>query len=362
MTVGLVRISKRWRVNWVVEPDTQAQTVGQLHILNDATGEVSATPDLRDFALTPGATIDITQREPGTIRQVMLRSDAQGHVARSLVVNGREQPWDAAAGAWLASFIADLDRHTAFAAKTRLPQLLREHGVDGALSEIDRIASPYAKGVYLGLLLDSTRLDGAQLARTIRVAGSLNSDYERGKVLNALAARYDFADAGARTAFLEAAAAMKSDYELGRVLQGFIGKEKLDPVQSQAVLSAAARMQSDYEKANVLIALAGRKLVQPATRAAYLETAGTVHGDYEHARVLKAFAADPALDAEALARVAEQAGKLRSDYEAASVLVQLAGHRALAGSAREACQRAAEGLRSQYERQRALAALAQARK
>ena len=323
---------------------------------------MSATPDLRDFTLTPGASLDITQREPGTIRQATLRSDAQGRVARSLVVNGREQPWDAAAGAWLASFIEDLDRHTAFAAKTRLPQLLRERGVDGALSEIDRITSAYAKGVYLDLLLESARLDAPQLTRTIRAAGALSSDYERGKVLNALAAQYEFADAGARTAFLEAAAGMRSDYELGRVLQGFIGKEKLDVVQRQAVLTAAARMRSDYEKANVLIALVERTLVQPAMRALYLETAGTVQSDYEHARVLKAFAAHAALDAGTLAGVANQAGKLRSDYEAASVLVQLAGHRALAGPAREACQQAAKGLRSQHERQRALAALAQARK
>jgi beta-lactamase regulating signal transducer with metallopeptidase domain len=343
-----------WTSSWSDDDGRSAQ----LH----ATGDVSATADLRDFVLAPGSTIDITQRAPGTIRQATLRAGTDGRVERSLVIDGREQPWDDRAAAWLASFIEDLDGRSAFAAKTRLPRLLEERGVGGALAEIERMPSTYARSVYLGLLLDTAHLEPAQVVRAARAAGSLESDYERANVLNRLAARYDFADAGARTAFLEATVGMRSDYELGRVLQGFVGKEKLDATQVQTVLAAAARMRSDYEKANVLVALATRKLLPAAARQAYLETAGTIHSDYEHARVLKAFASDPELDSAALARIADQTSKLHSDYEAASVLVNLAGHRALAGGARESYKRAAEALRSQYERNRALAALARTEK
>jgi len=346
------------RSTWTSTWSDDGGRSGQLH----ATGEVSASPDLRDFALPPGATIDITQREPGTIRQATLRAGADGRVERSLIVNGRQQPWDDRAADWLATFVEDLDRHTAFAASVRLPLLLKERGVDGTLGEIEKMQSSYAKGVYLGRLIDGARLDPAQVARTVRVAGTLESDYERANVLTRLAARYDFGEPGERTAFLDATVGMESDYELGRVLQGFIGKEKLDARQVQTVLAAATRMRSDYEKANILVALCARKLVPPATRQAYLETATTIHSDYEHARVLKAFASDAELDAAALAQVAGQTSKLRSDYEAASVLVHLAGHRALTGAARDAYKRAAEGLRSQYERNRALAALTRSEK
>lgn len=329
----------------------------QLH----ATGAVSVTPDLRDFVLAPGGMLDATQRQPGSVHLLTLRSDAQGRLERSLMVNGRAQPWDAEASAWLASFIVELDRHTAFAAKTRVERMLREGGVDRVLSEVERIESAYAKGIYFKLLLGTPHLDTDQLVRALRAARSFHSDYELANVLNALAARYDFSDARVRSAFLDTAAVIKSDYELGRVLQAFFSKEKLDESQSQAILSAASRMHSDYEKANVLIGLSSRKLLPPKLLGAYLETAATLHSDYEHGRVLKAVAHDPDLDAGMLSRIADQTSRMHSDYEAASTLIELSRHRALAGPARAAYERAARSLRSQYERDRALAALSRDR-
>ena len=324
-------------------------------------GEVGTTPDLRDFTLAPGATVDITQRAPGSVDILTLRADAQGRIERSLMVNGRAHPWDTEASGWLASFIDELDRHTAFAAKARVQQMLKEGGPDRVLSEIDRIDSDYAKGVYFRHLIESAPLDSERLARALRTARAVHSDYELANVLNALAARYDFSDTRVRNAFLETAAGLKSDYELGRVLQAFFSKEKLDDSQTRAVLAAASRMKSDYEKANVLIGLANRKLVPRASVGTYLETAATLKSDYEHARVLKEIARDPDLDAETLSRIADQTSQLHSDYEAASTLIELSGHRALAGPARAAYQRAAERLHSEYERNRALAALARSR-
>src|SRR5205823_9126648 len=144
-----------------------------------ANGTVSATADLREFVISPGATLEVTLREPGIVRQLTMRADAQGRIDQSWVVNGREQPWDASAAAWLASFIEDLDRHTAFAARSRVPQLLQAGGVDRVVSEVERIDSSYAKSVYLGLLIESVRFEPNQLVRVLRALRSLQSDYER---------------------------------------------------------------------------------------------------------------------------------------------------------------------------------------
>jgi hypothetical protein len=348
------RSNGSWSASWSSDDGPSAQ----LH----ATGTVSASPDLRDFALSPGATLEVTQREGGVVRQLTMRADAQGRVERFLVINGRTHPWDAGASAWLASFIEDLDRHTAFAAKSRVQQLLREGGVDRALSEVERIDGTYAKGAYLRLLIASAPFNTDQLVRALRASRSFSSDYELANVLTALTSRYDFSDERARNAFLKAAATLRSDYELGRVLQGFFAKEKLDDAQTQAVLAAASRMRSDYEKANVLIALTDRRLLPKASRKDYLATASTLRSDYEHGRVLKALAREPDLDADTLAQMAKQTSRMHSDYEAASTLIELSRQRALAGAARDAYERAAQGLRSQYERDRALSALADTRK
>ena len=90
-----------WTASWSSDDGRSAQL--------RAIGTVSASPDLRDFALSPGASLDVTQREPGVVRQLTMRADAQGRVERSLVVNGRMQPWDGNAATWLASFVEDLD-------------------------------------------------------------------------------------------------------------------------------------------------------------------------------------------------------------------------------------------------------------
>jgi beta-lactamase regulating signal transducer with metallopeptidase domain len=348
-SISIQSSGSRWISSWTGDDGRSAQL--------EATGQVAVSPDLRGLSLSPGAAAQLTRREEGQTRMVMLRADEQGRIDRSWIVDGHERPWDASTDAWVASFIDDLDRRTAFALEQRFPTLMRAGGVDAALAHVDRCESPHARGMYLAKLVESAQLDSNRLVRALRATRTIDSDYARANVLAAIAAKHDLGDSAARVAFLESASGLRSDYELGRVLKALLAKGKLDAHQVRTVLTAATRMKSDYEKANVLIGLIGNKLLVAPVRAAYLETAATLRSDYEHGRVLKALAADAALDSDTLRAIAEQAAEMRSDYEAASVLIALAGHHQLTGAPRQAYERSAQRLRSQYERQRALAAL-----
>src|SRR6185436_13012918 len=126
-------------------------------------------------------------------------------------------------------------------------------------------------------------LTPAEVRRAARGAGeSMGSDYELGRVLAALAAKYSLADAEVRASFITAAGTLESDYERAQLLMVVITAGPVAPEAGHTIVTLAGGMSSDYEKARVLMALGGSAQMDPKTAAPeYLDVVVGMESDYE---------------------------------------------------------------------------------
>jgi uncharacterized protein YeeX (DUF496 family) len=344
---------KTWRVSW---------TGDNCSVDLRADGDVKFNADFSDVtSITPGGYLEISVRMGGNLRRLEIRSEG-GALRRTYTINGTVSPYDDAARAWLAGFLIELDRHTAFAVDARVPALLQQGGASAVLDEIAQMSSDYVRGVYYRKLLISAKLSPSEVRRVAKSAGSsMSSDYELGRVLSALAEQYSLEDAEVRTAFIDAAGTLESDYERAQLLLVVISKGALTPEAGRTIVKLAGGMSSDYEKSRVLLALGESRLIDPKTAGPdYLDVVAGMQSDYERGRVLKKIVDSGQLSKESLVRVLDLTSRMSADYEIANVLVEVASHNQVDGSVRDAYMKAANRMKSDYESQRALAALARA--
>ena len=341
--------NKSWRVSW----SNNGCSVDLV-----AKGDIRFNADFSDVSeISSGGYLEITIREDESTRRLEVRPQG-GALRRTYSVNGNPAPYDDAARAWLAAFLIDLDRHTAFAVEARFPALLKR-GVTAVLDEIDQMPSDYARGVYYRKLLMAAKLTPAEVERVARTAGtSMESDYELGRVLSAVAERYSLGEAEVRSAFIAAAGTLASDYERAQLLLVVIAKGAVAPEAGRTVVRLTGAMSSDYEKARVLMALGESRLIdRKAAAPDYLDVVVGMQSDYERGRVLQLIVNSGQLAKESLLRVFDVLAHMSSDYEAANVLVAVAAHNQLDAQATDVYLKAADRLQSNYESQRARAAL-----
>src|SRR6185295_194993 len=130
-------------------------------------GDVTFNDDFTDIAtLSSGGFVrlDVTQR--GVRRQLEINSN-RGTLERTWRVDGRVQPYDAAARAWFADFLIELDRRTAVGVDQQLPKLLRDGGVDGVLRETGMMRSDYARSIYYSKLTKAARLSNTDIVHLL---------------------------------------------------------------------------------------------------------------------------------------------------------------------------------------------------
>jgi beta-lactamase regulating signal transducer with metallopeptidase domain len=272
-------------------------------------------------------------------------------------VNGSKQPFDDAARKWVANFMIEMDRHTAWAVKQRFPVLLRQGGAQRVLEEVSYMSSDYARSTYLMTLVQEVNLQPKELIETVNAAAGMASDYETARVLMAVAAKYPLNDQTSRQAFLSALDVINSDYEHARVLMAFFDKGPIPMAMGRAVLESASKLRSDYEHSRVLQEMAKRGLVDSSTQADFLASVNNIHSDYEHSQSLLAFLAARKSDDAAVLGVIRAAADIHSDYESARVLTTAASGRTLTGQMRDEYLKSAQHIQSQYERSRTLEAV-----
>ena len=321
----------------------QLQVNGELTFNEDATEVVALSP--RD------AVLDMTLRDGKAVQHVEMRHGADGKLVRKLWVDGEERPWDAR---WFAALLVDLDRHSGFAADLRFPSLYRKGGAAGVLDAVERMSGDYGRSRYLRKLIEADPLGQPTIARILAIP--LSSDYERSRVLLAIASKSSLRDEATRSAFVAATAQMTSDYERGRVLRAVLSRGDLSPALARAALGSAATMSSDYEKSRVLLALANGPL-GPDSVVIYLEAVRSMTSDFERARALLGLVHNDRVGGEKMGDVVHAARGLQSDFEASRVLLAVAARPGLTSAVRAEIEAAAHGLRSDFEARRVLAAL-----
>jgi len=345
-------------------------------------GTVTFNEDFTDLvSLSQDGSFRLDVTAEGERRQLEIMPGRDG-LERTWRVNGREQPYDAAARAWFSSFLIELDRRTAVAVSQRLPMLLRKGGVSAVLSETEQMPSDHARGVYYSKLAAATRLTNADVVRVIDQAASLGtSDYYGAELLGSLGARAGD-DADVRAAMLHMIQSMTSDYYRAESVRQAIGSGRLEARETDLLIDVVQRMESDYYKAEVLKqvlaagrvdpaqrkrlaalardiradsyasefvkALAGSGGAEPGEAGVLIEAAATIESDYYLSESIRAILAQSALSDADLLAIVKTIARTSSDYYRAEMLRAVLAHHAVTDPVRKAALDATGGMSSYY--------------
>ena len=283
-------------------------------------GKVEFSDDYKDIkSITDDGSIRIIDERGGVTRKFEASATADG-IKRTYWFEGREQPLNDDARAWLAKVLQDTVVQGGYDAKPRVKRILNERGPAGVLDEISNLKGDYVKKIYFEELIKSAQLDQKTSHRAIEQAGrEIKSDYEKSNVLIKLGENY-LADSRAHEAYLAALSTIRSDYERGRVLSSLLKKDNVSKESLVFAARSAAQMSSDYEKAQVLMKISAASAGDQAVGHAMLETARTIKSDYDKANVLIKISATSAGDQKVRDDLVETARTIKSDYDRGRVL------------------------------------------
>jgi hypothetical protein len=345
-------------------------------------GNVTFTDDLSDVqTLSDGGRLTIRDWSGVIPHTIEIRS-AGGTLTRKYYVAGLERPWNDDARRELAEQITALVRHSGLGAESRVRSIFEKKGVSGVLDEIELLTGDYARRRYFVALVDTARLDATSvLPVLLRISTTMNSDYDRGQILQHIAANVKL-DQRAAQAYVQALSRTRSDYERRRALTALLAIRPAVPgvpdialrsvgdmrsdydrsevlrtalssgtiEQADVLLAAVGKMSSSYEKRRVLSELIARGSLNGAMKKGLLITAAGIQSDYDRAQVLSAyvhaFGVDPSVRDEFFAAVK----RLTSDYERRRVLTELVAKGGITRDVQESAFDTVQTMRSDYDR------------
>jgi hypothetical protein len=303
-----------WTASWSGgECNIDVHTSGKVRLNSDAT-EIEG--------ITPGGFFEVNERRGDTLRRLRVEPSTSGQLSYTYKVNGQQQEFDAAAGAWFSNFLVALERFTDFAADSRVSSLLKQGGPQAVLDEIGNLQSDYVKQVYFIKLFENAILPGPMLVKALDEArNEISTDYSLAQVLLTIAQRYDLNDEAQRTAFLNGTNKLNTDYEHSRVLIELLKRPNLSSQIQRAALESAKTISTDYEKSRILTMLAGMSTFEESEISTYLDLASSIGTDYEHSRSLMALIEHQKLSSSAISQILKSASTIGTDYEKSRILL-----------------------------------------
>ena len=334
---------------------------GDCELMMRSRGDVTVTPALDDItAVAPGGWVEVEERSGDTVRRLEIRQNG-GTLDRRWSLNGDADRFDVDKRAWLSGMLIAMERRTGAFAKTRIPALLKEGGADAVLREVPLLEGDYPRSLYLMTLLEQPSVDDRVIDLALSTAGSaMSSDYERGRVLQAVAARRTAMSDRVAAAFVSAASKMSSDYEKRRALSAAISSGAAAHVRP-ALYEAATTISSDYERSELLIAAERAGGVVGADRDPFFRAVGRFSSDYERRRTLSTLLAEHPKDVDVLRGILQASNAMSSDYDRAELLLAFAHAVPLEGDLRDAFVAASKHIQSDYEYRRVLQAVVNGR-
>jgi len=292
-----------------------------------AEGRFTLRADLSDVeTIDRDGWVRIEERVGRSSKRVEIRRADNGGLDHAYWVDGNRSTFDSNARVWLARTLLSVERRTAFAAETRVPQLYRSGGLRGVLSEISQMSSAYPKSRYYSTMLDmGVSLDTNTLNGIVRQVGTdlSSSDYYMSEVLSKFGAQRA-ADETTWRLFAETAGRMKSDYYKSQTLKKVLSKGQLSGGTVGALLRSASGIKSDYYLSDLLKEVAGKYALSAETRQYYVDALRQIGSDYYRYDLLKAMGTEGDWDSKTSAFVLEAAAGIKSDYYKSESLKALA--------------------------------------
>ncbi len=291
-----------------------------------AEGEFKLRGDLSDVeSLSRGAWFRLEERDGGTSRRVEIRNGSSG-LEHTYYVNGDRVTWDATGRSWLARTLLDVERRTAFAADTRVPELYRTGGVSAVTAEIGEMSSAYAKSRYYGTMFDmpNVRLETNTLNDIVRRASVdlKSSDYYMTQVLGKLA-NFPSANEATWRSFAEAAGRMESDYYKSQILKKVLARDNLSRETVGIMLTSASGIDSDHYLTDLLKSVARKYALNDQTRAVYARALGSIESDHYRAELLRSMNSAEEWDPQTTAFVLKSVADIKSDFYKSQSLTSL---------------------------------------
>jgi beta-lactamase regulating signal transducer with metallopeptidase domain len=321
-----------------------------------ADGEFKLRPDLSDIeSVERGGYVIVEERDGRFNRRLEVRSAASG-LERIYYENGHRAEWNNESRAWLATTLMAVERRTAFAAQTRVPQIFAARGARGVMEEVSLMPSDYAKAAYLGVMLKQNQLDAGTLTRLVQqVTREMHSDYYLAEVFNRTGTQRQ-ADENTWRAFADAAAAMKSDYYKAEVIGKVLARDQLDQQTIATLLKATSTINSDYYQAEALKKLSKRSAITAQTRPIYVAALSKISSDLYRAEVLSYLSTGEPFDAATTSAVLRAISDMKSDYYKSQALNSLMKHALFDASSRADFFAAVKSVNSDYYIQQTLSA------
>ena len=341
--------NERWTANWSGD---------DCSVDLRASGKIQFNAEATDIqSISDGGFFEVNQRQGNTWKQIRVTPSASG-LQYVYKVNGTQQAFDTQAKQWFSSFLLALERTTGFAADSRVRMLLQKGGPNAVLDEIANLRGDYVRGIYFRKLLEQPNLPAPVVVRVINQAGQeIGSDYEKARVLMAVAKQYQLPDETSRTAFLNAAGKLKSDYEHSRVLIELLKRPNISSQDVALALHSAEGIQSDYEKSRILLSLLDQKSFDQTYLDFYLKMVSSIQSDYEKSRDLLAPMRKYALDQKQINQIMDATSTIGSDYEKSRLLNGLVDKGKFDEKQMGQYLKVVESMGSDYERGRSLLAL-----
>jgi beta-lactamase regulating signal transducer with metallopeptidase domain len=288
-----------------------------------ADGRITFNDTFTDIAaLDSGGFFRLDVTEQGVRRELHIES-RNGSLARTWRVNGREAPYDAAAQAWFAAFLIDLDRRTAIGIDVRLPHLLRPGGVKAVLDETGRMVSDYARGLYYTRLLKTAQLTTGDVTRVLQQAAKLTkSDHYAHELIRAVAPR-GLSDPAQRGAVTEVIDGMESDHYRAEAIKMLVASGRPGAEEMDLLVRMLPRMKSDHYRTEVLTQVLEGATVTSAQQALLVKTAVNVESDHYAAEFLKTLAAAGTMAPDVRQAYFQAVRGVQSDHYASEVLRQM---------------------------------------
>jgi hypothetical protein len=192
----------------------------------------------------------------------------------------------------------------------------QEKGSAGVFALIDAVDSSHSKSIYYREYFALDGLSDDEIVGGLkRMTADIESDYEMAALLipnvDALLVSDD-----RRKAFVECMSSVESDYEKARVLKAaLLHRDDLTYDEMAVVLEAASEIDSDYELARVMMDVDPDLLSDETLRRAYFEAFENIGSDYEKAGVLLSLARPARGDEELRKACLNAAQSIESDHE-----------------------------------------------
>ena len=148
------------------------------------------------------------------------------------------------------------------------------------------INSDYEKSQALTYFLQFP-LPERRYVRMLGVAKTVNGDFERSKVLEAVIGK-GLVEGAPFDSLLAVIGGMGGDFEKSKLLTAISRAEVRDPQSWTGLVRASSQLNGDNEKGNLLIEIAHRLPRTDSLRAVYTIAARTVHSDNDYGRVMRA--------------------------------------------------------------------------